>query len=97
MHMKQKGICMLFLLLAVAGSGLAQETTEQKALEIYGFIMTDAGYNANQIHPDWYDVVRPTKLPAYEGQYGTDGNAYFSVQADTFWHQGLFADPAGRT
>jgi hypothetical protein len=29
-------------------------------MEIYGFIMMDAGYNFDQIHPDWFDVVRPT-------------------------------------
>jgi len=57
----------------------AQE--EQKStFDIYGFIMMDAGYNANQIHPDWFDVVRPTKLPTYKNQYGTDGNFFFSVR-----------------
>ncbi len=59
MDMKQKITCLLLLLLMVAAKGLAQENKEQKVLEIYGFIMTDAGYNANQIHPDWFDVVRP--------------------------------------
>ena len=45
-------------------------------MDIYGFIMMDAGYNFNQIHPDWFDVVRPTKLPAFENEYGTDGNTF---------------------
>ena len=75
--------------------GLAQDTTEQKALEIYGFVMTDAGYNANQIHPDWFDVVRPTKLPSYEGEYGTDGNAYFSVRQTRFGTRGYLPTPLG--
>ena len=66
---------------------MTQEPTEQKAFEIYGFVMTDAGYNFNQIHPDWFDVVRPTKLPAYEGEFGTDGNAYFSVTSNPVWRQ----------
>ena len=57
----------------------AQETGQKKTMEIYGFIMMDMGYNFNQIHPDWFDVVRPTKLPAFKNQYGTDGNFYFSV------------------
>jgi hypothetical protein len=38
------------------------DSTKQKSLEIYGFAMTDMGYNFNQIHPDWFDVVRTTKL-----------------------------------
>ena len=52
--------------------------------QIYGFAMTDIGYNAKQIHPDWYDVVRPTKLPTMKNEYGTDGNAYFSVRQTRF-------------
>ncbi len=62
----------------------AQDATEQKSFEVYGFVMTDAGYNANQIDPDWFDVVRPTKLPSFEGEFGTDGNAYFSVRQTRF-------------
>jgi hypothetical protein len=95
MLMKQKGICMLLLLIMVAATGMAQETTEQKALEIYGFIMMDAGYNANQIHPDWYDVVRPTKLPSYEGEFGTNGNTYFSVRQTRFGTKGYLQTPLG--
>src|SRR5689334_1749114 len=57
----------------------AQE--EQKTqFRISGQIMTDAGYNFNQLNPDWYDVMRPTQLPAYKNQYGTDGNSYLSVR-----------------
>ena len=93
--MKQKGFCMLLLLLMIAAAGKAQETTEQKALEIYGFIMMDAGYNANQIHPDWFDVVRPTKLPSYEGEFGTDGNTYFSVRQTRFGTKGYLQTPLG--
>ena len=93
--MKQKGICMLLLLLLVARTGLSQETTEQKSLEIYGFIMMDAGYNANQIHPDWFDVVRPTKLPSYQGEFGTDGNTYFSVRQTRFGTKGYLQTPLG--
>jgi len=52
--------------------------------KLYGFVMTDIGYDANRIDPDWYDVVRPTKLPTYENQYGTDGNSYFSARQTRF-------------
>ncbi len=48
--------------------------------EISGQIMTDAGYNFNQINPDYFDVMRPTQLPAYRDEYGTDGNVYFGVR-----------------
>src|SRR5688500_14452548 len=56
----------------------------RKTMEIYGFIMMDAGYNFDQIHPDWYDVVRPTKLPSFKNEFGTDGNTYFSVRQTRF-------------
>jgi hypothetical protein len=83
------------LLITIAATGLSQEAAEQKSLEIYGFIMTDAGYNFNQIHPDWYDVIRLTKMPSYEGEYGTDGNAYFSVRQTRFGTKGYFQTPLG--
>ena len=62
---------------------LAQDT-DKNWFQVYGFAMTDIGYNFNQIDPAWFDVVRPTKLPTFENQYGTDGNAYFSVRQTRF-------------
>ena len=62
----------------------AQDATKEKNLDIYGFVMTDAGYNFGQTDPNWYDVLRTSKLPAYENQWGTDGNAYFSVRQTRF-------------
>jgi len=46
--------------------------------------MTDAGYNFNQVNPDWYDAMRPSKLPVYTNQFGTNGNTYFSVRQTRF-------------
>jgi len=68
---------------------------KEKAMDIYGFIMMDAGYDFNQIHPDWYDVVRPTKLPAFKNQYGTDGNTYFSVRQTRFGVKNWFKTGLG--
>ncbi len=72
-----------------------EDPKKEKSLEIYGFVMMDAGYNFNQIHPDWFDVVRPTKLPAYKNQYGTDGNTYFSVRQTRFGVKGYLNTPLG--
>src|SRR3954467_3032540 len=34
-------------------------------LEIYGFAMLDSGYDFGHIgDPNWYDTLRPTKLPS---------------------------------
>jgi hypothetical protein len=73
----------------------AQEEEKQKTMEIYGFIMMDAGYNFDQIHPDWFDVVRPTKLPAFKNQYGTDGNFYFSVRQTRLGFKNYFKTGLG--
>ena len=56
----------------------------EKRLELYGHVMTDVGYYTTQIDPDWFDVMRPTKLPAYDNEFGPDGNSYFSVRQTRF-------------
>ena len=56
-------------------------TQEKKnSFEIYGTINTDIVYDFNSIHPDWYDVMRPTKLPSFRNEFGPSGNIYFSVR-----------------
>ena len=52
--------------------------------ELYGFILTDGGYNFNSIDPDWFDVMRPTKLPKYKNQFGPPGNYFISVRQTRF-------------
>ena len=52
--------------------------------QIYGFAMLDAGCDFKQAHPDWFDVVRPTKLPSKKNEFGADGNTYFSVRQTRF-------------
>jgi hypothetical protein len=62
----------------------AQSKQAKPFLDIYGFIMMDAGYDFKQVHPDWFDVVRPTKLPSYKDEFGPDGNTYFGVRQTRF-------------
>ena len=54
------------------------------SFQMYGFVMFDGGYNFGQIDPNWFDVVRPTKLPAFNNQFGPGGNIFFSVR-QTRW------------
>ena len=71
-----KSLLTAILVFCLASLILAQD--ENKSwLQLYGFAMTDIGYNAKQIHPNWYDVVRPTKLPTMKNEYGTDGNTFW--------------------
>ncbi len=74
----------------------AEEAEQLKPrMEIYGFAMTDIGYRTGQIDPNWFDVMRPTKLPAYENEFGTDGNTYFSVRQTRFGTKAYFPTKLG--
>ena len=50
------------------------------SLEIYGFAMLDIGHDFKQIHPDWYDTLRLTKLPSFENQFGEDHSTFAGVR-----------------
>ena len=79
-------------ILVCSSSGFTQATNPADSqpkppkpkLEIYGFAMMDAGYDFKQVDPDWFDVVRPVKLPARQNEFGADGNTYFSVRQTRF-------------
>jgi len=70
---------------AAADDGGEADAEEAKPrMDIYGFAMTDAGYRTGQIDPDWFDVIRPTKMPAFENEFGADGQTYFGVRQTRF-------------
>src|SRR4051794_29413040 len=62
------------------------EPTNPKSahMEFYGFAMTDTGFNFGTIDPDWFDVVRPTKLPAFRGEFGEGRRVFFGVRQSRF-------------
>ncbi|MCW8872462.1 MAG: porin, partial [Xanthomonadales bacterium] len=49
-------------------------------IDVYGAAMLDMGYQFNQNDPDWFDVVRPTKLPSYANEFGDDGEFFAGVR-----------------
>jgi hypothetical protein len=49
-------------------------------MDIYGFTMLDMGFDFGQNDPFWFDVVRPTKLPAFAGEFGQDHRFYSGVR-----------------
>jgi hypothetical protein len=53
-------------------------------MEVYGFAMLDTGANFTRINPDWYDTMRVSKLPAFEKEYGEDGDFFGSVRQTRF-------------
>jgi len=52
----------------------------RSSMEIYGFAMLDIGHNFKTIHPNWFDTMRVSKLPSFEGQYGEDHTAFAGVR-----------------
>jgi hypothetical protein len=56
----------------------------ESTLDLYGFVMVDSGYDFGQTDPNWFDVVRPTKLPAFANQFGQNGQTFFSVRQTRF-------------
>jgi hypothetical protein len=56
----------------------------ESTFQVYGFAMLDAGYQFKQADPNWFDTVRPVKLPAFRDQFAPNGNAYFSVRQTRF-------------
>jgi len=71
------------------------DTTLVKTFEVYGFAMTDLGYNTKQINPAWSDALRVTKLPTYKNQYAPDGTFYGSVRQTRFGVRGWTQTPLG--
>ena len=57
---------------------------DKPELEIYGFGQADAIVDFEQNNPDWYDVNRPTKLPAFHHEFGRDGHFYLSPRQSRF-------------
>jgi hypothetical protein len=54
------------------------------------------GYETGRSDPDWFDVLRPTKLPSFEGEFGEDGQTYFSVRQSRFGVKGFIPTDNGR-
>jgi outer membrane DcaP-like protein len=78
------------LSLAIATPAIAQ--TRDKGdkgdtiprLEIYGFGQGDAIVDFRRNDPNWFDVNRPTKLPAFGSEFNANGNTYFSARQSRF-------------
>jgi hypothetical protein len=59
-------------------------TERQNTVSFYGFLMTDTGYDFRQVDPNWFDVVRPTKLPSFNNEFAPSGNVYAGVRQTRF-------------
>jgi hypothetical protein len=71
------------LLLTCAGSAAAQDASKS-SMEIYGFTMMDMGHDFKTIDPDWFDTMRVTKLPSFDGQFGENHSTFAGVRQSRF-------------
>ena len=83
------------VLLASPQAILTGQSGSQSTINVYGFVMLDAGYNFDQINPNWYDVVRPSRLPSFENQFAPDGNMFFGVRQTRLGVKGNVPTPLG--
>jgi hypothetical protein len=72
-----------------AGAQAAAQAPPDRRLEVYGFVMVDSGFDLNQNHPEWFDTIRPTKLPSFENEYGRDNRTYAGVRQTRFGVKGF--------
>jgi len=88
--------CLVAAALA-AGSPAPAQAAEPAGsrMDIYGFAMLDMGYESGQSDPDWFDVMRPTKLPSFEDQFGGDGHTYAGVRQSRFGVKGYIPTSKG--
>ena len=87
--------CLALVMAAAASPALAQDEDQGNRMEIYGFAMLDMGYENGQSDPDWFDVLRPTKLPWFEDQFGGDNHFFAGVRQSRFGVKGWMPTSKG--
>jgi len=72
-----------------------EDTKPSNSLNFYGYAMLDSGYDFKTNDPNWFDVVRTTKLPAFAGEFAPDGKTYFGVRQTRFGVKSSTETPLG--
>ena len=62
----------------------AEETIPKSTIDLYGYVMLDSGYEFGQSDPNWFDVMRPTKLASKKDEFAPDGKVFFGVRQTRF-------------
>src|SRR5512139_3502038 len=93
------GLLVAALALFGAASMASAQTTQAQqsapSIDVYGFGQADAIADFKQNNPDWYDVVRPSRLPSYPKQFGEDGHFYLSARQSRFGARGTLPTSNG--
>jgi len=80
------GVAALAILVFVGSVPLwAQDATNTvPELTIYGHAMLDTGFESGQSDPNWFDTMRPSKLPSFTDEFGKDGHFFAGVRQSRF-------------
>jgi hypothetical protein len=62
----------------------AEKAKAESTVDIYGYAMLDSGYQFGTNDPNWFDVVRPTKLPSFQGEFAPNGKTFWGVRQTRF-------------
>ena len=90
--------CLLVLGISTIAQAQAQApapAASTPTIEIYGFGQADAIVDFRQNDPNWYDVLRPSKLPSFRHEFGNDGHFYLSPRQSRFGATGTLPTPNG--
>src|SRR5262249_46725319 len=79
---------------AAAAEPPAKAAAQPRA-DIYGAAMLDMGYETKQSDPNWFDVLRPTKLPAFPNEFGEDGHFFAGVRQSRLGVKGYIPTDVG--
>lgn len=66
--------------LAVVAPKAQAQTATGTTFDIYGFVMADMIFEFNQSNPEWFDALRPSKLPAFDDEFGQNGRFYAGIR-----------------
>jgi hypothetical protein len=61
-----------------------EKSATGSTVDLYGFAMLDSGYEFGTNDPNWFDVVRPTKLPSFSGEFAPNGKTFWGVRQTRF-------------
>ena len=75
---------LLSIVLSMAFAITASAQDKSPSMDIYGFAMMDMGFNFRTINPDWFDTMRVTKLPSFEGEFGKNYSTFAGVRQTRF-------------
>src|SRR5206468_9241474 len=68
------------LAMSVVAAKLEAQQTSGPSFDIYGFVMADMIFEFNQSDPNWFDALRPSKLPAVTDEFGHNGRFYAGIR-----------------